>query len=435
MKFHNKRTLYFLLLAIIINLLSAGCGALAEDVTPPPGLTSPPEQEISATAQPSPTENAPNEEESPTQSPTEEASVETSEEIEESSGTVSVEVSSPQGEDLPEGLDVFLFGYDHMTPAYEVALPLSASSVTFDDVPFKDGYLYFAELVYEGATYRSAIVAVSAGEPTLNLQIEILGTTTDTSNLVVDRLHIFLDFSRPDVLGVGEIFVVSNMGGQTIVAEENGDPVFFVALPEGAVEVQFMDGQMGERYTPTEDGFADTTKIVPGAGNYEVMVLFDLPYAKKSLEITQEIKYPTGAAIVILGDGLANITSSQLEDQGTQQSESEIIHIYTGQAMNPGDALTFTVSDPNAAPVSRNLLTGLAALGAALIAAGVWFYARSRTDENPGADEPAPDSTDNILDTIIALDDLYQNNEIAMDVYTKRRAELKAQLEKTVGDG
>jgi len=171
------------------------------------------------------------------------------------------------------------------------------------------------------------------------------------------------------------------------------------------------------------------------------MVYFDLPYPRGQLEITQTINYLTGASVVLLTEGSANIDGPQLQDQGSQETETGMIHVYSGDVMTPGSTFTFTVSNPDAKlEVSRNLLTGLAvALGAALIAVGVWFYLRSRGDKKLApyttASVSLPGDADDILDTIIALDDLYENGEIDTKIYHQRRGELKAQLGKTVGKG
>ncbi|MBS1249532.1 MAG: hypothetical protein MAG431_01112 [Chloroflexi bacterium] len=421
---------------LTITLLLSGCGSLSEDIASPAVEDGDPAGTIpTATAPPptpeiSPTEDSAGPESAPDPSPTTGSSP-----AEEVPGIVEVEVLSSEGETLPDGLEVSLFGYDHMTQVYEDALTLPAEGVArFEEAPFLDGRLFFAEIIHEGASYRSSIVEASADSPALNLQVEILGTTTDTSSLVVDRMHVFLDFSQPEILGVGEIFIVSNMGNQTVVAEEAGEPVLSLALPPQAVNLQFQDGQLGGRYIETEDGFADTLDIMPGSGSHQVMVSFDVPYPKKNLEISQVLSYPTGAAVVLLEDGMATITSSQLEDVGTQQTETGLIRVYASQQMKAGSTLAFTVTNPNAGPeISRTLLIGLAVLGVVLLAGGAWLYFRSRGNEEP--DKVAtPHDRDELLDTIIALDDLYENGEIDSTVYHQRRGELKAQLAEAVGD-
>ncbi len=74
----------------------------------------------------------------------------------------------------------------------------------------------------------------------------------------------------------------------------------------------------------------------------------------------------------------------------------------------------------------------MGALGFVLILAGVWMYLRDRNrpadelDEEEEEDEF--DNEEEILDAIIALDDLHRSGKIPDEAYQPRRAELKARL-------
>ena len=64
-----------------------------------------------------------------------------------------------------------------------------------------------------------------------------------------------------------------------------------------------------------------------------------------------------------------------------------------------------------------------------MILAGAWMYLRdrSRAEEIEG-DEAADDefeSSEDVMDAIIALDDLHRARKISDEAYQKRRAELK----------
>jgi hypothetical protein len=74
-------------------------------------------------------------------------------------------------------------------------------------------------------------------------------------------------------------------------------------------------------------------------------------------------------------------------------------------------------------------LIGAGALGIALILAGAWMYLRDRNrdgDSNGEEDiENEFESSDDVIDAIIALDDLHRAKKISDEAYQKRRAELK----------
>jgi hypothetical protein len=66
-------------------------------------------------------------------------------------------------------------------------------------------------------------------------------------------------------------------------------------------------------------------------------------------------------------------------------------------------------------------------VGVAFIAAGAWLYfrERNRVEENTEDEENAFESSDEVLDAIVALDDLHRAKKISDEAYQKRRGELK----------
>jgi hypothetical protein len=73
-------------------------------------------------------------------------------------------------------------------------------------------------------------------------------------------------------------------------------------------------------------------------------------------------------------------------------------------------------------------LIGAGALGIALILAGAWMYLRDRNrGEDSGVEEKDDEfeSSEDVIDAIIALDDLHRARKISDEAYQKRRAGLK----------
>jgi hypothetical protein len=89
---------------------------------------------------------------------------------------------------------------------------------------------------------------------------------------------------------------------------------------------------------------------------------------------------------------------------------------------------------PTSAPAettsNRNLLIGAGALGIGLILAGGWMYLRDRNreEEEVAEEEDEFESSEDVIDAIIALDDLHRSKKISDEAYQKRRAELKESL-------
>ncbi len=366
-------------------------------------------------------------------------------------GTVTGNITNASGDDdLPEDLVVTLEAYDHdvATGGFNLALTLETSvdadgNYIFEDVEMPEQRAFMAT-IYEGDfTYSSEPVFVTAGMDTLDLPITYYMTSTDTSRLSVDRLHIFFEFPDADfeVVQVVEVFVVTNPTLYTIVPEEAGQAVIEFDLPEGAENIQFEDSTFGERYTQTETGFGDTSPVSPGMGQHQVIVFFELPY-KKKMDFAQTINHPIDSAIIMAPDGI-KVKSDLLTESGQRDAQGLVYNVFASQPLPSGSTLTMNISGKLASAAStaggdtqQNLIFGAFAFGIVLIGSGVWMYMRNRNeddedDEYEDDDEDDAvefDDTDSIMDAIIALDDAYRAGDLNEDVYKKRRADLKTQL-------
>jgi hypothetical protein len=88
---------------------------------------------------------------------------------------------------------------------------------------------------------------------------------------------------------------------------------------------------------------------------------------------------------------------------------------------------TISSSSPQAAS-KQNLLIGAGVLGVALILAGGWMYLRDRNrvdDVEEDGEKDEFESSEDVMDAIIALDELHRARKISDEAYQKRRAELK----------
>ncbi len=80
-------------------------------------------------------------------------------------------------------------------------------------------------------------------------------------------------------------------------------------------------------------------------------------------------------------------------------------------------------------------MIGAGAFGVVLILAGVWMFLRDRDkedgfegDEDYDDEEAEFESAEEVMDAIIALDDLHRAKKIPNEAYQMRREELKSRL-------
>lgn len=434
MRRFKRTSLIWLGMAAALILALGGCLTTAADITPPP------DEPRSTLAAPSPT--------SDTAQPTDQPVDDPVSPTEGEEGVVTVEILDRSGESLlGEGLEISLEGYDQFELVYQEALPIPpGGQVSFREVPFQANRVFFASVPYGGAIYRSEIVQVDQETTALDLQVEIFETTMDRSGLVIDRLHVLIEFPQPDLMQVVEIFILSNLGPATIVAESPDQPSVEFSLPEGAGSLQFEDGSLGQRFILTGSGFGDTVSIPPGAGVYQVVVSFTLPYPRNRLDFEQRMDYPLNAAAVILPAGGVSLKGDALEDLGVQSLPGEEVQVYSAAGISRDAELSFRITgkmggqaglgssfSPNQVIPYAAGIAGIA--GGLLLTVGVWLYLRGRrNDSKAGTETGAGAPRAEILDSILALEDLYQNGEISQESFEGKRSQLKEQLRKALED-
>jgi len=358
-------------------------------------------------------------------------------------GTVSGSVENKTGVDLPSNLKVTLRGYDHgadpnMGPQEVLTLEgtLNADSTfVFDDVEIPLNRIFIAELTLEGMNLQSDFAIVKEGNTSVSLpSIKLYNKTEDTSALVIDEARIFFEYGT-DTVQVFNVYSFRNPSDETIVVKLNeNSEIPFIKSPEGSSGFGYEPMQDSESFVQTEKGFA----IPPSEKAYGLIAFASLPKAKE-LEFSQEFVLPITTVTVLLPEGVT-AKSAQMTDLGVQAIQNFNFQIYELDNVSAGDKVAFTVSGTpkEAASAStpetnsnKNLLIGAGALGIALVLAGVWIRVRVRDRNRPGEKDDIEDEEDvfespeDVMDAIIALDDLHRAKNISDEAYHKRRAELK----------
>ena len=367
-------------------------------------------------------------------------------------GTITGTVSHGSGGKVPAGLTATLHGYEHgqtstavPTEVLTLTAPVDASGkFTFEGVEMPVNRLFYASVDYGGTTFDSAYQVVSDGTTSLDLPITIYEVTTDTTSLSISQAHILFDLTTADTtVQVVEFVIVSNAGDKVVVAPKNGEPPVKIILPEGATNLVFDDGSTlanNTRYVSTDKGFGDTSNILPGDSQNQIVYAFDLPYDRK-LDFSQVYSLPVTSGSVLVPEGV-KVTGEGLTTGETRDLQGVSFTSNLWQNLPAGQALSFTVSGKpktNTASSSDTatrdgILIGIGALGIVLLGVGAWLFFRQRRAEQEIQTEPeggpAIQSDDDVLDAIIALDDQYRAGHIPEEAYRQRRQELKDQLKK-----
>jgi len=363
-------------------------------------------------------------------------------------------VTYTAGGSMPSGLKATLLSYDSMTQVGSISTDVkSDGTFSFQNVDVVAGRVWMAQVMYNNVPFSSAPLHDTDIKPgqDASLAVTISESSTDASVLSVQRLHIFFDFSVPGVLQVAELFIVQNNTDKAVVAADPKSPALKFDLPAGASGLQFQDGSLGDgRYVQTATGFGDN-QAVPPQGTAQVLFAYEMDYTNNTANVSVPIPMPVDSAIVLVpAGGGVSVTGPQVTSAGTQNvSGASAMAVFSASNLAKGSMLDLTVSgQPSiaaAATASTDsgsplaLIIGLAVFGVVLAGGGYWLIRQRRAAAAPAEGyvsytpaEPA-ESVESILDAIVALDDLYQADELPEEAYKERRAELKSRLKELRG--
>jgi mono/diheme cytochrome c family protein len=360
-------------------------------------------------------------------------------------GVVTGLVTNGSGGAMPPGSEVMLHAFDDMQVAFTQTTQLDdKGSYFFGELEMIPGRTFLTTMKMGGVIYSSDFGTVEAGKDRIDLPIQVYESTTDTSALRIDRLHYFLEMAgtNNDTLRVGELYIISNPTQKTVTGAQPGGPVLQFKLPPDAQNLQFQDGALGGRYLATSDGFADTMAVRPGEAQYQVLFAYELP-AKRKIELSRPVFLPITDVVIMTPNQNITVSGQNIQDGGTRDVQGTQYHMYTAGPLQPGSDFQMTVNSGSTSSLipsltqgnTAGLFVGLGALGLALVVAGVWLYLRSRKNTVPAlalddgeSAEAAPESSEALMDAILALDDLHQEGKLPDEAYRQRRADLKVRL-------
>jgi mono/diheme cytochrome c family protein len=360
-------------------------------------------------------------------------------------GNISGSIDNRTGAALPQNLIVTLRGYEHdfANPSagtqeiltVEGAVATDGSFV-FENVEIPENRIFLAEVTFGGVELSSDFVVVEPGQTRVELPPLVLyEVTDDTSALTVDELNIFFSAESDSVYEILALYRFRN-DSQSIIAVPVGSQqeIPFLRFPVGAQGIGYEAVQDSARFISTADGFAMAPSDMP----YGILA-FSSVAREREVSVSQPLELAVTHVRIFVPEGM-KVEGENLQADSPQSIQGLTYQPYIGAGFNAGDVLTFTVSGspkdntegaassiPNTA-----LLIGAGGLGIALIAAGGWMYLRDRRrlEEEEEEDEEDEDvdefeSSEDVMDAIIALDDLYRAKKISDEAYQKRRAELK----------
>jgi hypothetical protein len=302
----------------------------------------------------------------------------------------------------------------------------------FSSIEVQSEWSYTVFTSYDGVKFSSRTVQGNeiANNDRLNIDITVYSSTTDDRNLLAERVHVFINFSQTGVVRLTELYTVINSGNDVIIPAYNGDSNLKFTLPTGAINMQIQSESDNSTLIETDDGFFELANIYPLPAQHQVLVRYDLPYEnQRVIRFIMPMNIETAVFAIPYHD--VKLESNELLPTGTRMLEGEMVRLYMANDLEKGQVISVKISGkPGTASVlgdlaQRNLFISIVFFVPIFLIFIGWLinsYQKLRKKKQRINDLDYEKET--ILDEIVALDDLYRSNQLAIDVYQNRRNEL-----------
>jgi hypothetical protein len=331
-------------------------------------------------------------------------------------------------------MSVNLQGFDHaqdQSSGPQQVLSLTATTASdgsyrFENVAMPENRIFLAEVPYAGIKYHSGFSAAKADTTEIALPtVKLYESSNDLSLLKVNQVHIYTDFATAGTVQVLEIFAFANPSDKSVVISTDGTSLPFIKLPDGAQNIGYQAGQDSAPFVVADKGIA----VVPTQTPYSIITFFNMPYNNK-LDINQSFAIDAPSLVLLVPDGI-DVNGTRLANKGIQVIQNNSYHEFSADDLKAGEMLSFSVSgQPQSGAVAgidprQGILIGGGVLGGLLIVVGVFLFYRDRRRKPDYDDGTGFESTDEVMDAILALDDLHRAGKILDAPYQSRRNELK----------
>lgn len=364
---------------------------------------------------------------------------------------------------LPTAQPVTLMAYVNFAPVATLTTTTDLDGrFAFAQLATATDVVYFVGTHYADVAYGSDLLALSPLTPTLELEIPVYETITDSSALRVSRMQWVLDH-QPGALLARQSVLIANAGDRTVIggALDGADAPVTAALPVPAHVggLTFQDGALGARYRQVGDVIYDTTPIRPGPQSRQVLIGYAVPYTGTAVTLTTDFTYPVDALTLLVADlpDLVVEVSAPLQNVGNQTIQGVAYRVFNGQLTAPQQVIVALqnlaspdrtdprlTSQATATPIlvaapADNVLAEIppvfAALGAGalvlVIGASILFWKYSRDKRR--AEQALLEAKERLLTQIALLDDRHAQGELDDESWSAERLALMRTL-RTVTD-
>jgi hypothetical protein len=303
----------------------------------------------------------------------------------------------------------------------------------FDRLDTEPSYDYHVNITYQQAEYQSGHISFVEGETTKSVVVTVYDSTTSDEAIQVATAHTVI-YIEQGVLNVWDYFLFENMSDLTYIGSKEVTPTpggmretLKFSLPEGASELQPGGALMDCCIHRSEEGFIDTTPVLPGAK--ETFYSYRVDYNSGTYTFSHEANYPTVSFdLFVQGEG-TNVAGDQLVVQEPMIIEDIWYKHLSSPELALGDILNIRLSGlPSGVDNQQTVLWVTLTLVLLTAGFGFSYLMRKKRLRPVSLQGSLAQKRQRLLVELAQLDDDFEVGKIQEESYHRLRARRKAQL-------
>ena len=333
------------------------------------------------------------------------------------------------------GAVVTLRAYDQTSEVFSRTQPLDANGVvTFSALPRRADYFYQSEALYDKVKFFAAPQQFLVTDTQIiSDELHIYSITDDPSVISIPEFYYFVQDIHEGELSIAEVYNFANRSAQAYIDKNfpGGPRGLRIDVPEDAQNLRFDPAPLAARFTISGSSVYYNDITEPGGRTQQFILLYEIPYRRQK-HIERRMTYPVSSTNVVLPD-LSKLPSGLqvvgLTDRGVTQTPNGNIHLYiSDKPIAAQGSLIFDIrGQPRAAALPGSDIGGIVfGVAGVIVALGLGYLLAMRLRSARAI--PVNVERQQLLGAIAQLDDAYAKGDINERAYTRRRAELKAQL-------
>lgn len=320
-----------------------------------------------------------------------------------------------------EGNDIYLKSFigDRLTDE-KLQITDEEGKFRFKDLSWVNSYSI--KIKHEGLEYETAKMVFPPDKGSIDLKLPLFETTDNDSEIFLSLNHQIVSVAEKTV-SIAEIYDYENRGNSIYIGKPGDDNLrrtlkFYV--PENAINLKFVEGLDNDEIKREKTTVYDSSGFPPG--RKRVVLTYEIPLEFGKNLINKDVLTDVSTVLLLVDDQNGMVDVSTLNELEPVTIENKNYKRWSGNNLKPGSNYVITVTNRS---LSIKYIDLFPVIIFAVLFLSVFIIGLITRSENKNNVQSLLVRRDEIVKTIITLDEEYKKNPVNESSYKEKRYRLK----------